>query len=206
MATKKDYVVGSGNVFADLGYARPEEAAAKGSFVGIVIPPESDSVSNITHFGIFQLGIAHCGRDKVGLQSETRAVTETARPGPPRRRIDASGPREETRPATVLRLKVRARRAPARRRRIPRHRPRPGHRSLDHDRRSRASLVRARRGSAPSGPLVDRRGDRLAAPTRAGQVGPVIDVQRGWSRAGPPGAVVRGARHARTCTVVMGPA
>ena len=29
MATKKDYVVGSGNVFADLGYARPEEAAAK---------------------------------------------------------------------------------------------------------------------------------------------------------------------------------
>ena len=29
MATKKDYVVGSRNVFADLGYARPEEAAAK---------------------------------------------------------------------------------------------------------------------------------------------------------------------------------
>jgi phage-related protein len=29
MATKKDYVLGSGNVFADLGYARPEEAAAK---------------------------------------------------------------------------------------------------------------------------------------------------------------------------------
>ena len=29
MATKKDYVVGSGSVFADLGYARPEEAAAK---------------------------------------------------------------------------------------------------------------------------------------------------------------------------------
>lgn len=29
MAPKKDYVVGSGNVFADLGYARPEEAAAK---------------------------------------------------------------------------------------------------------------------------------------------------------------------------------
>jgi predicted XRE-type DNA-binding protein len=29
MATKKDYVVGSGNVFADLGYARPEEAAVK---------------------------------------------------------------------------------------------------------------------------------------------------------------------------------
>ena len=29
MAMKKDYVVGSGNVFADLGYARPEEAAAK---------------------------------------------------------------------------------------------------------------------------------------------------------------------------------
>ncbi len=29
MPTKKDYVVGSGNVFADLGYARPEEAAAK---------------------------------------------------------------------------------------------------------------------------------------------------------------------------------
>ncbi len=29
MATKKDYVVGSGNVFTDLGYARPEEAAAK---------------------------------------------------------------------------------------------------------------------------------------------------------------------------------
>ena len=29
MATKKDYVVGSGNVFADLGYPRPEEAAAK---------------------------------------------------------------------------------------------------------------------------------------------------------------------------------
>ena len=29
MARKKDYVVGSGNVFADLGYARPEEAAAK---------------------------------------------------------------------------------------------------------------------------------------------------------------------------------
>ena len=29
MATKKDYVVGSGNVFADLGYARPEEAVAK---------------------------------------------------------------------------------------------------------------------------------------------------------------------------------
>ena len=30
MATKKDYVVGSGNVFADLGYPRPEDAAAKG--------------------------------------------------------------------------------------------------------------------------------------------------------------------------------
>lgn len=29
VATKKDYVVGGGNVFADLGYARPEEAAAK---------------------------------------------------------------------------------------------------------------------------------------------------------------------------------
>jgi len=29
MATKKDYVVGTGNVFADLGYTRPEEAAAK---------------------------------------------------------------------------------------------------------------------------------------------------------------------------------
>ena len=29
MATKKDYVVGSANVFADLGYPRPEEAAAK---------------------------------------------------------------------------------------------------------------------------------------------------------------------------------
>ena len=29
MATKRDYVVGRGNVFADLGYARPEEAAAK---------------------------------------------------------------------------------------------------------------------------------------------------------------------------------
>lgn len=29
MTTKKDLVVGSGNVFADLGYARPEEAAAK---------------------------------------------------------------------------------------------------------------------------------------------------------------------------------
>ncbi len=29
MATKKDYVVGSGNVFADLGHPRPEEAAAK---------------------------------------------------------------------------------------------------------------------------------------------------------------------------------
>jgi predicted XRE-type DNA-binding protein len=29
MATKKDYIVGSGNVFADLGYSRPEEAAAK---------------------------------------------------------------------------------------------------------------------------------------------------------------------------------
>ena len=29
MATKKDHVVGGSNVFADLGYARPEEAAAK---------------------------------------------------------------------------------------------------------------------------------------------------------------------------------
>ena len=29
MTTKKDYVVGSGNVFADLKYARPEEASAK---------------------------------------------------------------------------------------------------------------------------------------------------------------------------------
>lgn len=29
MATKKDYVVGSGNVFADLGYLHPQEAAAK---------------------------------------------------------------------------------------------------------------------------------------------------------------------------------
>jgi predicted XRE-type DNA-binding protein len=29
MATKKDHVVGTGNVFADLGFARPEEAAAK---------------------------------------------------------------------------------------------------------------------------------------------------------------------------------
>ena len=29
MANKKDYIVGSGNVFADLGYPRSEEAAAK---------------------------------------------------------------------------------------------------------------------------------------------------------------------------------
>ena len=29
MSTKKDYVVGSGNVFADLRVARPEEALAK---------------------------------------------------------------------------------------------------------------------------------------------------------------------------------
>ena len=29
MAPKQDHVVGSGNVFADLGYARPEAAAAK---------------------------------------------------------------------------------------------------------------------------------------------------------------------------------
>ena len=29
MSTKKDYVVGSGNVFADLGVRRPEEALAK---------------------------------------------------------------------------------------------------------------------------------------------------------------------------------
>ena len=29
MPTKKDHVVGTGNVFADLGYARPEEASAK---------------------------------------------------------------------------------------------------------------------------------------------------------------------------------
>jgi predicted XRE-type DNA-binding protein len=29
MANKRDYVVGSGNVFADLGYPRPEEALAK---------------------------------------------------------------------------------------------------------------------------------------------------------------------------------
>ena len=29
MSNKKDYVVGPGNVFADLGYPRPEEAAAK---------------------------------------------------------------------------------------------------------------------------------------------------------------------------------
>ncbi len=29
MPTKKDHVVGTGNVFADLGFARPEEAAAK---------------------------------------------------------------------------------------------------------------------------------------------------------------------------------
>ena len=29
MANKKDDIVGSGNVFADLGYPRPEEAAAK---------------------------------------------------------------------------------------------------------------------------------------------------------------------------------
>lgn len=29
MSNKKDYVVGAGNVFADLGYPRPEEAAAK---------------------------------------------------------------------------------------------------------------------------------------------------------------------------------
>jgi predicted XRE-type DNA-binding protein len=29
MANKRDYVVGSSNVFADLGYPRPEEAAAK---------------------------------------------------------------------------------------------------------------------------------------------------------------------------------
>ena len=29
MPNKRDYVVGSGNVFADLGYPRPEEAAAK---------------------------------------------------------------------------------------------------------------------------------------------------------------------------------
>ena len=29
MPTRKDHVVGTSNVFADLGYARPEEAAAK---------------------------------------------------------------------------------------------------------------------------------------------------------------------------------
>ena len=29
MAIKKDYEIGSGNVFSDLGYARPEEALAK---------------------------------------------------------------------------------------------------------------------------------------------------------------------------------
>jgi predicted XRE-type DNA-binding protein len=29
MSNKRDYVVGTGNVFADLGYPRPEEAAAK---------------------------------------------------------------------------------------------------------------------------------------------------------------------------------
>src|SRR5262249_42504700 len=29
MPAKKDHVVGTGNVFADLGFARPEEAAAK---------------------------------------------------------------------------------------------------------------------------------------------------------------------------------
>ncbi len=29
MVSKRDYVIGSGNVFADLGYSRPEEAAAK---------------------------------------------------------------------------------------------------------------------------------------------------------------------------------
>ena len=29
MPTKRDHVVGSGNVFADLGYPRPEEALAK---------------------------------------------------------------------------------------------------------------------------------------------------------------------------------
>lgn len=29
MANKRDYVAGSGNVFADLGYPRPEEASAK---------------------------------------------------------------------------------------------------------------------------------------------------------------------------------
>jgi predicted XRE-type DNA-binding protein len=29
MPPRKDYVVGTGNVFADLGYPRPEEAAAK---------------------------------------------------------------------------------------------------------------------------------------------------------------------------------
>jgi predicted XRE-type DNA-binding protein len=29
MVAKKDFVVGRANVFADLGYARPEEAAAK---------------------------------------------------------------------------------------------------------------------------------------------------------------------------------
>ena len=29
MAVKPSYVVGSGNVFADLGFARPEEALAK---------------------------------------------------------------------------------------------------------------------------------------------------------------------------------
>lgn len=29
MPNKKDYVVGTGNVFADLGYPRPEEATAK---------------------------------------------------------------------------------------------------------------------------------------------------------------------------------
>ena len=33
MATKKDYVVGTDNVFADLGYSRPEEAAAKAELV-----------------------------------------------------------------------------------------------------------------------------------------------------------------------------
>jgi predicted XRE-type DNA-binding protein len=35
--TRKDYVVGSGNVFADLVYARPEEVAAKAQLTHKII-------------------------------------------------------------------------------------------------------------------------------------------------------------------------
>src|ERR1700687_3137456 len=94
------------------------------SSVGIVVPPEADEgpfvTTTVTHFGIFDNRIAHCTGDEVRFRPARRAISHNPRGGTPGRRMDAGRPGEETWPATILRVEVRAGRTAPRRHRIPR--------------------------------------------------------------------------------------